>query len=97
MLGLQAPEQPESWLPLAQRQLRGAGLTVHRAVAGEQLDRFADVAAIIYYLRLVSWAVPEFTVERFAGRLRELHDDPAAWPVTVRQRRFLAVATKPAA
>ncbi len=97
VLGLPVPEQPASWLPLAERQLREAGLTVHRAVAGEQMDRLADVAAIIYYLRLVSWAVPEFTVERFAGRLRELHDTPAAWPVTVRQRRFLVVATKPGA
>jgi hypothetical protein len=41
--------------------------------------------------------VPGFTVERFAERLRELHDTPAAWPVTVRQRRFLVVATKPGA
>lgn len=96
-LGLPVPEQPASWLPLAQRQLRGAGLTVRQAVAGEELQRFGDVAAIIYYLRLVSWAVPEFTLERFAGRLRELHDTPAAWPVTVRQRRFLVVATKPGA
>ena len=97
VLGLPVPEQPASWLPLAERQLRDGGLTVHRAVAGEQLDRLADVAAIIYYLRLVSWAVPGITVERFAARLRELHDTPAAWPVTVRQRRFLVVATKPGA
>jgi SAM-dependent methyltransferase len=96
-LGLPIPEQSASWLPLAQRQLRDAGLTLARAVAGEQLDRFADVASIIYYLRLVTWAVPGFSVERFAGRLRELHDTPAAWPVTVRQRRFLVVATKPVA
>jgi SAM-dependent methyltransferase len=96
-LGLPVPEQPASWLPLAQRQLRGAGLTVRHAVAGEEQERFADVAAIIYYLRLVSWAVPEFTVERFADRLRELHDTPGAWPVTVSQRRFLVVAAKPGA
>ena len=96
-LGLQVPEERTSWLPLAQRQLHDAGLTIHRAVAGEQLDRFADAAAIIYYLRLVSWAVPEFSVERFAGRLRELHDTPDAWPVTVRQRRFLVLASKPGA
>ena len=94
-LGLPVPEGPASWLRLAERQLRDAGLTVRRAEAGEQLDRFADVAAIIYYLRLVSWAVPGFTVERFAGRLRELHDTLAAWPVAVRQHRFLVVATKP--
>jgi SAM-dependent methyltransferase len=97
VLGLPVPEQPASWLPLAQRQLGDAGLTVRRAVAGEEVERFADVAAIIYYLRLVSWAVPEFTLERFAGRLRELHDTPAAWPVTVRQHRFLVVAAKPGA
>jgi len=96
-LGLAVPEQSASWLPLAQRQLREAGLTVRRAEAGEELEQFADVAAIIYYLRLVVWAVPGFTVERFAGRLRELHDTAAAWPVTVRQRRFLVVATKPSA
>jgi SAM-dependent methyltransferase len=95
-LGLAVPEQPASWLPLAQRQLRGAGLTVRRAEAGEVLDQLADVASIIYYLRLVTWAMPGFTVERFAGRLRELHDTPGAWPVVVRQRRFLVVATKPA-
>jgi hypothetical protein len=63
--------------------------------AGEEREEFADVAAVIYYLRLVVWAVPGFTVERFADRLRELHDTPAAWPVTVRHRRFLVVATKP--
>ncbi len=96
-LGLPVPEQLASWLPLAQHQLRDAGLTVRRAVAGEEVERFADVAAIIYYLRLVSWAVPEFTLERFAGRLREMHDTSAAWPVTVRQRRFLVVAAKPGA
>ncbi len=94
-LGVPVPGQPASWLPLAQRQLRDAGLTVRRAVAGDELQTFADVAAIIYYLRLVTWAVPGFTVDRFAGRLRELHDTPAAWPVTVRQRRFLVVAAKP--
>jgi SAM-dependent methyltransferase len=94
-LGLAVPDQPASWLPLAQRQLRDAGLTVRRAEAGEEREEFADVAAVIYYLRLVVWAVPGFTVERFADRLRELHDTPAAWPVTVRHRRFLVVATKP--
>jgi hypothetical protein len=63
-------------------------------MAGEELEQFNDVAAIIYYLRVVGWAVPEFTVDRFAGRLRELHATPGAWPVAVRQRRFLVIAAK---
>jgi hypothetical protein len=76
------------------RQLREAGLTVSIATAGEQRQRFHDVAAIIYYLRVVPWAVPEYRFEGCAGRLRELHETAGAWPATVRQRRFLVVAAK---
>lgn len=97
MLGLPVPDQPVSWLSLARQQLQAAGLAVEVATAGAELQRFNDVAAIIYFLRLVSWAVPEFTVHRFASQLRELHETPGAWPVTIHQHRFLVVATKPGA
>jgi SAM-dependent methyltransferase len=95
LLGLRVPEQPDSWLPLAQRQLREAGLTVQVAMAGEERQRFRDVAGIIYYLRVIPWAVPEYTLDRCASRLRELHETPGAWPVTNGQRRFLVIAAKP--
>jgi SAM-dependent methyltransferase len=94
LLGLPVPDQPGSWLPLAERQLRAAGLTVQRAVAGEERELFQDVAGIIYYLRAASWAVPEYSFDRFAGRLRELHETPDAWPVVYRQRQFLVIATQ---
>jgi len=94
LLGLPVPDQPETWLPLAQRQLSGAGLTVQVARSGEEREHFRDVAAIIYYLRVVSWAIPEYSLDRCAGRLRELHETPGTWPVTIRQRRFLVVAAK---
>lgn len=35
---------------------------------------FADVGAVIYFLRLVVWIVPDFSVERYRDRLRALHD-----------------------
>ena len=94
LLGLPVPDRPDSWLPLAERQLHAAGLTVHRAVAGEERELFHDVAGVIYYLRVVSWAVPEYSFDRFAGRLRELHETPGAWPVLYRQRQFLVIATR---
>jgi SAM-dependent methyltransferase len=94
LLGLPVPEQPDSWLPLAQRQLREAGLTVAVALAGEERQRFHDVAGIIYYLRVICWAVPEYSLAECAGRLRVLHDTADAWPVTIRQQRFLVVAGK---
>lgn len=95
LLSLPVPDQPSSWLPLARRQLREAGLTVESARAGEERHLFRDIAGIIYYLRAVSWAIPEFTIDRFAGRLRELHQSDAAWPAAIRQRRFLVIATNP--
>lgn len=95
LLGLEVPEQPDGWLPLARQQMEAAGLALDAAMAGEERQYFHDVAAIIYYLRTVSWAIPEFTLGAFDGRLRRLHETSGAWPVTVRQRRFLVVATKP--
>jgi len=94
LLGLPVPGQPDSWLPLARRQLQDAGLVVQTAAAGEERERFHDVAGVIYYLRAVSWAVPEYSFDRFAGRLRELHETPGAWPVLCRQPQFLVIATQ---
>jgi SAM-dependent methyltransferase len=94
LLGIPVPDQPDSWLPLAERQLRAAGLTVPRTASGAALELFHDVAGIVYYLRVVSWSVPGYSFERFAGRLKELHETPGAWPVTVRQRQFFVIATQ---
>ncbi len=35
---------------------------------------FFDIGAVIFFLRKVIWTVPDFTVERYLPRLRELHD-----------------------
>jgi hypothetical protein len=94
LLGLDVPQQAESWLPVARRQLIDAGLKIHLAVRGEERHQLNDVAAVIYYLRLVSWAIPEFSLDSCVARLRDAHKRPGAWPVTLRQRRFLLVAGK---
>jgi hypothetical protein len=95
LLGFEVPQQPESWLPFAQQQLTDAGLKVQLAVRGEERTQFHDVAAVIYFLRVVSWAIPEFSLEECMPRLRAAHERPGAWPVTLRERRFLLVASKP--
>ena len=95
LVGLDVPQQPDSWLPLARQQVTDAGLAVQTAVCGEERREFHDVAAVVYYLRVVGWAIPQFSLEACAPQLRTAHDTPAMWPVPVRQRRFLLVATKP--
>jgi len=96
LLGLEIPGQPDSWLPLARRQAEDAGLIVETAVHGEERHDFRDVGAVVYYLRAVSWAIPEFSLDACAGQLRAAHETPEIWPVPVRQRRFMLVAAKPA-
>jgi hypothetical protein len=95
IVGLDAPEQPESWLPLAIQQVRDAGLTVRAAVRGEERQEFRDIGALIYYLRMVPWAVPGYSFAACAAALRAAHETPQMWPVPFRQRRFLLIATKP--
>ena len=58
---------------------------------------FDDIAAVVYFLRLVVWIVPDFTVDRYRAELRALHDrigDES--PLVATSRRFLIEARKPA-
>jgi SAM-dependent methyltransferase len=95
LLGLELPEQPDSWLPLARQQVRDAGLIVQAAVRGEERHELRDVGALVYYLRVVSWAVPEYSLDRCRTALRAAYERPELWPAPFRQRLFLLVAAKP--
>jgi hypothetical protein len=96
LLGLAIPEQPHSWLPLARQQIQDAGLTVETAVCGEECHELRDVSAVVYYLRSVSWAIPEFSIDACAQQPRAAHQAHDSWPLPVRLRRFLLIAAKPA-
>jgi hypothetical protein len=51
---------------------------------------------VVYFLRKVIWMVPGFTVERYLGSLRELHDRiQRAGPFVAHTTRFLIEARKP--
>jgi len=95
LLGLRVPEQADSWLPLARQQVHDAGLTVETALSGEERHEFRDVSAVVYYLRSVSWAIPQFSMDACAPQLRAAHEAPDNWPLPVRLRRFLLIAAKP--
>jgi SAM-dependent methyltransferase len=52
----------------------GAGLDVVRLQDALTRVEFFDLAAVVHFLRKVLWTVPDFTVERYRDRLRDLHD-----------------------
>jgi hypothetical protein len=56
---------------------------------------YFDIGAIVYVLRKVIWWVPGFTVERYAGTLRALHDRMQSdGPFVAHSSRFLIEARK---
>lgn len=50
--------------------------------------QFLDIGAVVYFLRKVIWIVPDFTVQRYHERLRELHER------IERDGRFVAHSTR---
>lgn len=57
--------------------------------------RRGPIAAVVYYLKAVSWSIPGYSLEKHRDRLRALHEDASAWPVMTSGHRFLLVASKP--
>jgi AcrR family transcriptional regulator len=51
-----------------------AGLDVVRAEEERPQTVFYDIGAVVYFLRLVVWIVPDFSVERYRRELMELHE-----------------------
>jgi hypothetical protein len=87
--------RPESWLPLAMRQLRDAGLTVQAAARGAERHELRDIGGLVYFLRVVGWAIPEYSLQACGPALRAAHETSEIWPVPFRQRHFLLIASKP--
>jgi SAM-dependent methyltransferase len=95
LLGLDPHDAPQTWLPLATEQLTASGLTIAHTSAGQETRYFEHVGAVIYYLKIVSWEIPEYSLETFLPALRAAWQRPGMWPLSVSGRRFIVVARKP--
>jgi len=73
-----------------------AGLVVVDTREEHLRTAFYDIGAVVYFLRLVIWIVPDFTVDRYRDRLAGLHDRISSEGEFVTYaRRFLIEACKP--
>lgn len=81
---------------LARAAAEAAGLTVQDLRLEKLETVFHDIGAVVYFLRLVVWIVPGFSVERHRDRLKALHDQICHdGPFVTCASRFLIEATKP--
>ncbi|WP_103954212.1 class I SAM-dependent methyltransferase [Nonomuraea solani] len=84
------PHVDVDWdLATAAAALSGAGLEVTWRQEAVYITTFHDIGALVLFLRVVSWQVPGFTPEKYAGRLRALHEDMEnGRPLRATARRF---------
>jgi SAM-dependent methyltransferase len=89
------PSRAPKW-SVAGAEAAGLEVTDLREFSGRM--EFYDIAAVVHFLRKVIWIVPGFTVEAYAGRLRDLHEQiEANGPFIATSVRFLIEARQPAA
>ena len=96
--GLGMPVGTPDWdLIHARRVLEDVGFEVRDAREAFPLARFADVGAVVYYLKAIPWQIPGFSADRYFDRLKELRlTAETTGHIAVRAHRFLLDATKPA-
>jgi SAM-dependent methyltransferase len=92
--------QPAKWVELQPDtqtgQAEAAGLEVLQMRLERMRAEFFDVGAVIYFLRKVIWTVPDFSVDRYRDRLREMHEYiEANGSFVAHSTRILAEARKP--
>jgi hypothetical protein len=91
------PHDQSRWrLSMAISQLEAAGFQVLRSGEARPTTHFADVGALIWYLKMIPWAVPDFSPDHYRARLLELHDHASeGHRIEFQQERFWLLAQAP--
>jgi SAM-dependent methyltransferase len=71
-LGPQGEGQHSRHPDIESAAARAAGLEIVTLQMERLRVEFFDIGAVVYFLRKVIWTVPDFSVDRYYGRLREL-------------------------
>lgn len=95
-LGPRLPEQRSGREPILEADgARAAGLSIERLETARCRMEFYDIGAVVWILRKCVWWVPDFSVARYEGRLRDLDSQlRAGQPFVAHSTRHLIVATR---
>ncbi len=78
------------------RLLCDAGFEVITVMEDFPPARFIDIAAVVFCLRIISWQIADFSVDKYRQKLYAIHQDILAHgPLQVREHRILVEARKP--
>jgi SAM-dependent methyltransferase len=94
-------EQPffiyEDWtLKAAVSRAEAVGFRVLYAREAFPPATFTDIGAVVFYLKIISWQVDDFSVEKYYDRLVEIHNRiERSGPLVVHEHRFFFEAERP--
>ena len=96
MLGAPLPRGPAWDCAIARANLDAQRFRIHRADEHFPLTRYADVGALVWYLKAIPWQIPDFAVDTYADRLLALHREieRTGKPIEVGFHLFLLVAKR---
>ncbi len=81
---------------LITRQLEDAGFGLITVSEDFPVLEFFDVGALVFFLRIVSWQIADFNVDKYHDRLLSIHRDILEkGPLMVHEHRILVEARKP--
>ncbi|MFE0147570.1 class I SAM-dependent methyltransferase [Nonomuraea sp. NPDC059007] len=97
VLGAPGHEYTEWDLAVAVEELAAEGFEVSWRDEALVTSTFHDIGALVLFLRITPWHVPDFDIIRYGDRLRELHDQMrTGHPLTATAHRFALTAHIPA-
>lgn len=74
MLDAPLPEDHSTWNVLeAVKQIEGVGMQVLDYKEHFPRTRFFDIGALAYYLKVISWQIPDFSVDKYFEKLKTIH------------------------
>lgn len=84
------------WTPdLATNQLSDAGFQIIEQKEEFPETIFTDIGALVFYLRIISWQIDDFSVEKYYDKLVKVHNlMQEKGSLRIKSHRFLVVAQK---
>jgi SAM-dependent methyltransferase len=81
---------------LITQRLKDAGFELITVKEDFPIAEFADIGAVVFYLRIIPWQIADFSVTKYRQKLYAIHQDIIAHgPLQVHDHRILLEARKP--
>ena len=86
----------EKWnLDNAVKEIEVAGFEICEKGEAFPTTRFLDIGAIVYYLRMIPWQFPDFTLDKYRDRLFKIHQQiQVKGSLKIQSHRFYFEALK---